>query len=187
MSSRTRLLAALCLAVASTAAFADNVRGAWSAPFSWPLISAHAVLTPDGRVLTYGTDANGLQTGYFIYDMWDPVAGATSGGHLTLPNMTATDIFCSSQLILASSGSVFLAGGDNFVNGRTTNTGNNNTNLFSPVDNSLVRGNNMNRARWYSTSITLPTGEVFIQGGSGRRRSPGDSRSRRLASGRCRA
>ena len=46
MSCRTRLMAALCLVVSSTAAFADNVRGAWSAPFAWPLISAHAVLTP---------------------------------------------------------------------------------------------------------------------------------------------
>src|SRR5512147_124025 len=113
MSLHARLLAVVCLAVSSTTAFADNVRGAWSAPFSWPLISAHAVLTPDGRVLTYGTDGNGLQTGYFIYDVWDPLAGM-DGGHLTLPNMTATDIFCSSQLILAQSGSIFLAGGDNF-------------------------------------------------------------------------
>src|SRR4051794_24148894 len=155
MLSRFRLLAALCLVVSSSVAFADNVRGAWSAPFSWPLIAAHSVLTPDGRVLTYGTDANGNQTGYFIYDVWDPMGGV-NGGHLTLPNMTATDIFCSSQLILATSGNIFLAGGDNFVNGRTTNTGNNNTNVFSPLDNSLARGSNMNRARWYSTSITLP-------------------------------
>ena len=167
MFSRSRALAALCLVASSSAALADNGVGAWSAPFSWPLISAHAVLTPDGRVLTYGTDANGNQTGYFIYDVWDPVAGPTGGGHLTLPNMTATDIFCSSQLILATSGNIFLAGGDNFVSGKTTNTGNNNTNVFNPLDNSLVRGNNMNRARWYSSSITLPTGEIYIQGGSG--------------------
>src|SRR6185312_7125807 len=105
-------------------------------------------------------------TGFFIYDVWDPSAGL-AGGHLTLPNMTGTDIFCSSQLVLAQTGSIFLAGGDNFVNGATTNTGNNNTNVYTPADDSLTRGNNMNRSRWYSSSTTLLNGEVYIQGGSG--------------------
>jgi YVTN family beta-propeller protein len=167
MSIRIRLAAAMCVVACSSVATADNLRGAWSPPFSWPLIAAHAVLTPDGRVLTYGTDGNGIQTGYFIYDVWDPQAGPTGAGHLTLPNGTATDIFCSSQLILPQSGNIFLAGGDNWVNGRTTNTGNNNTNVYNPADNSLARGSNMNRARWYSTSTALLNGEIYIQGGSG--------------------
>jgi large repetitive protein len=162
-----RLAGLLSLSVFFTPpGLANNVQGAWSAPSPWPLIAAHAVLTPDGRVLTYGTDGNGKQTGFFIYDVWDPSAGL-GGGHLTLPNMTGTDIFCSSQLVLAQTGSIFLAGGDNFVNGATTNTGNNNTNVYTPADDSLARGNNMNRARWYSSSTTLLNGEVYIQGGSG--------------------
>ena len=33
--------------------------------------------------------------------------------------------------------------------------------------NVLSRGNNMNRARWYSSSTVLLNGEVYIQGGSG--------------------
>ena len=165
MSIQTRVAAAFCVLGLSSIAAADNVRGAWSAPFSWPLISAHAVLTPDGRVLTYGTDSAGKQTGFFIYDVWDP-QGGTSGGHLTLPNTTATDIFCSSQIIMPQSGNIFLAGGDNFVNGATTNTGNNNTNVYNPTTNDLARGNNMNRARWYSTSTTLLNGEIYIQGGT---------------------
>jgi len=165
MSIRTRAAAAVCVLALSSIAAADNVRGAWSAPFTWPLISAHAVLTPDGRVLTYGTDNAGKQTGFFIYDVWDP-QGGTTGGHLTLPNTTNTDIFCSSQIIMPQSGNIFLAGGDNFVNGNTTNTGNNNTNVYSPLDNSLTRGLNMNRPRWYSTSTTLLNGEIYIQGGT---------------------
>ncbi|HEX6638619.1 MAG TPA: putative Ig domain-containing protein [Steroidobacteraceae bacterium] len=167
MSIRVRLLAALSIAFFSSVATADNIKGAWSAPFDWPLIAAHAVLTPDGRVLTYGTDGNGKQTGYFIYDIWDPSVGASAGGHLTLPNGTGTDIFCSSQIILPQSGNIFLAGGDNWTGSATTNTGNNNTNVFSPYDNTLARGNNLNRARWYSTSTTLINGEIYIQGGSG--------------------
>ena len=52
----------------------------WSDEFSWPMIGIHAALTPDGKVLTFGTDQNGMQTGLHIYDVWDPVANT----HMTL-------------------------------------------------------------------------------------------------------
>ena len=67
-------------AVAS-AARADNGVGAWAPPASWPLIAIHTVLTPDGRVLTYGTTDTGQQTGSTIYDIWDPSAGHGRGPH----------------------------------------------------------------------------------------------------------
>src|SRR5207342_1192703 len=66
-----------------------------------------------------------------------------------------------------ASGSVFVAGGDNWTGTATTNTGNNNSNVFKPSDNTLSRGSNMNRARWYSSSTTLTNGETYIQGGNG--------------------
>jgi hypothetical protein len=109
MSNRFRLAAAFCAFAFSSATLADNVRGAWSPPFNWPLIAAHMILTPDGRILSYGTDGNGNQTGFFIYDVWDPNAGTTGGGHLTMPNISGTDIFCSSQVIMALSGDIFIA------------------------------------------------------------------------------
>ena len=143
-----------------------NLKGAWSAVGTWPLIAIHMVLMPDGRVLSYGTDGTGRQTGVFIYDVWDS-AGGLGGGHLTLPNGTNTDIFCSSQLVLPEGSSVFVAGGDNWTGTGTTNTGNNNSNLFDYSANALASGNNMNRARWYSSSTALLSGEVYIQGGSG--------------------
>jgi YVTN family beta-propeller protein len=148
-------------------AWADNGVGKWLSPASnnWPLISVHAALTPDGRVLTYGTDGTGRQTGYFIYDVWDPSQGL-SNGHVTLDNMTLTDLFCSSQVVLPQSGSIFIAGGDNWTGTSTTNSGNNNSNTFRYTDNTLSRGTNMNRARWYSSATVLVNGEVYIQGGS---------------------
>ena len=158
-------LAALFVLFSANVAVADKVRGDWSSLGAWPLIAVHAVLTPDGRVLTYGTDGNGNQTGLFIYDVWDPAAGGLANGHLTLPNGTNTDIFCSSQVILPASGNIFIAGGDNYVSGATTNTANNNTNVFNTSNLTLARGNNMNRSRWYSTSTTLVNGETYIQGG----------------------
>ena len=143
-----------------------NVKGMWSAVAPWPVIGIHAVLLPEGRVLTYGTDENGRQTGFFTYDVWDPADGL-GAGHLTLPNGTGTDLFCGSQLVLPQSGAgVLLAGGDNWTGTSTTNTGNNNSNIFDSSANTLRRGSNMNRARWYSTSTTLANGETYIQGGS---------------------
>ena len=143
-----------------------NVKGMWSPVYNWPLISVHAVLMPDGRVMTYGTKSDGTQTGNFIYDLWDG-AGAPDAGHQTLANSTGTDIFCSSQLLLPSTGNVFIAGGDNWTGTATTNTGNNNSNLLDRGTNVLARGLAMNRARWYSSSITLLNGETYTQGGSG--------------------
>jgi hypothetical protein len=58
--------------------------------------------------------------------LWDINAGL-NGGHLTLDNVTNTDIFCGSQVVLPQGGQVFLAGGDNWTGTGTTNTGNNNS------------------------------------------------------------
>src|SRR5215813_12773073 len=149
-----------------------NRLGAWSSGLGqsmaqWPLIPLHAVLLGDGRLLTYGTDGNGVQTGYFTYDVWDPQAGLGQNAHLTLPNNTHTDLFCSAQIVLPQSGNVLVAGGDNWTGTATTNTGNNNSNIFTPGDNSLTRSGNMNRPRWYASPITLPDGRTYIQGGNG--------------------
>ena len=37
-------------------------RGMYGTLQSWPLITVHAVLMPDGRVMSYGTDGSGRQT-----------------------------------------------------------------------------------------------------------------------------
>jgi len=152
----------------SLTALASNVLGGWVSPVgnNWPIIPIHATLTPDGRVLTYGSQSNGKQGGYFIYDVWDP-AGGLGGGHLTLPNQTQTDLFCGAQVLLPLSGEVFLAGGDVWNGTQTTNFGNNNTNLFDYTDNALNRANSMFRPRWYATTTTLVNGEILVQGGKG--------------------
>ncbi|MEO8223704.1 MAG: galactose oxidase-like domain-containing protein [Gammaproteobacteria bacterium] len=144
---------------------ADNVNGTWSAVTPWPLIPIHAVLLPDKRVLSYGSTASGVQSGSFIYDVWDPASGL-SGGHLTLPNLTSTDIFCSSQLVLPTGNNVFIAGGDVYNGSQVQNSANPNTNLFDYLANTLTRQTNMNRGRWYSTSTALLNGEVYVQGGT---------------------
>ncbi len=162
------LACSLCLLppLAQSEAPAAHVGGKWGTLENWPLVSIHAVLTPGGNVLTYGTDGLGHQTGRFIYDVWDPALGGLSTGHMTLPNATGTDIFCSAQVLLPQ-GDIFIAGGDNFVDGETTQTGNSDANLFAPAANTLSRAGNMHRPRWYASTTTLPNGETYIQGGTG--------------------
>ena len=140
-----------------------NVKGQFGPVVPWPVIPVHAVLTADGRVLSYGTDTTGKQTANFQYAVWD----IADNSHTTFSNGSGTDIFCSSQILLPTGDQVFIAGGDNWNGTGTTNTGNNNSNLFATANNSLTRQNNMNRARWYSSSAMMLNGEIYIQGGTG--------------------
>jgi hypothetical protein len=141
-----------------------NLVGAWSGLAQWPVIPIHMVMLRDGRVMTYGTKRDGAPTGYFIYDIWDPKAGLFDG-HLTLPNGTATDIFCGAQVVLPGSGDVMMAGGDTWDGLQHTLKGNSASTIFRSNASRLVKGPPMNRERWYGTATTLPDGEVYIQGG----------------------
>jgi len=141
----------------------------WSPVYNWPVVAVHATLLPDGRVLTFGSSATGQQGANAIYDIWDSTV-APDAGHMTLPNGSGTDIFCSSNLLLAplsaqSPASVFIAGGDNWNGTSTTNTANPNSNIFDVSTGTLTRKADMLSPRWYSTSTTLLNGEVYIQGG----------------------
>lgn len=65
------LVAFYACAIAASPALANSVNGAWLSPTNdnWPLVAIHAILTPDGRVLTYGSHASGKATGLFSYDI----------------------------------------------------------------------------------------------------------------------
>jgi Domain of unknown function (DUF1929) len=167
-----RAVRALSLSVAVAAgapsgAGADNGVGAWSPLQPWPLIPIHAAILKDGRVLTFGTDSLGQQTGRFVYDVWNPAAGFGAVAHRTLANTTRTDLFCSAQAVLPGSGKVLLVGGDLWDGGATTNDPNNDSVVFDPDRDALVQANLMKRRRWYATATTLPSGETYIQGGEG--------------------
>ncbi len=145
--------------------------GFWGPLTPWPLVSVHAVLMPDGRVMSYGSKADGTQTGFFAVDLWDS-AGNLDAGHISIINGTGTDLFCSSQLLLppaslSSIPNVFMAGGDNWTGSSTTNTGNSRSTLFNTSTNTLTRGSDMGRARWYASSVMLVNGETLVMGGTG--------------------
>jgi hypothetical protein len=99
-------------ATSNTDTKAAATDGAWSAVGQWPFIPIHAAVLPDGRVLTYGSTSGGEQGGHLQYDIWDPAAGLGSGSHLTLPNSTSVDTFCSAGLVMPQSGNFITASGD---------------------------------------------------------------------------
>jgi hypothetical protein len=139
-----------------------NISGSWGGLLSWPLIGLHVILTPDGKILTYGTDNAGDQGGYKIFDVWDPVSGV----HTTLPNNTYVDEFCSAAQIIPGTDQVILTGGDSRLQGQV-NAGIASTNIYDPTTDSLTVNPSgaMNFARWYPTLITLDNGQLLVLGG----------------------
>lgn len=143
--------------------------GSWSVARTWPEVAIHAALTPDGRVMTFGTDENGAQGAQFNYSVWDPV----SDEHLVLPNTTPTDIFCSAQVLLPGNGDLLLAGGD--IRGRQVpnpdtggirvNWGVDDVNRYHYQSRTLTRDTPMRSARWYASVLSLPDGRIFTAGG----------------------
>ena len=93
---------------ASQANLPEDVGGQWSDVFDWPIIGIESILTPDGKILTYGTDQLGQQGGALVYDVWDPATNT----HYTLPNKTPTDMFCSAAIVVPSTGEILISGGD---------------------------------------------------------------------------
>ena len=153
---------------ANAGAAGPEMLGSWSAVGNWPLIAIHAALTPEGKVFTFGTNGDGKQTGAFIYDIWDPTAGAITQGHSTLPNTTPTDLFCSIQILAPETGNILTLGGDiTGPNGGSINIGNDDIVSLNTAGNSLSPAGSLNRDRWYASVATLPSGGLYIQGGDG--------------------
>ncbi len=141
-------------------------QGRWGPVEEWPLVAIHAAVTNDGRVVTYGTTAEGQQTGRFTYDVWTPQRSAASG-HLTLPNTTETDLFCNLQLNRSDTGELLMFGGDDWTGTGTTNTGNADIVAYDPATGAIRTLPGMHRPRWYGTGTTLADGSVYVQGGLG--------------------
>ncbi|MFO1171401.1 MAG: cadherin-like domain-containing protein [Hyphomicrobiaceae bacterium] len=135
--------------------------GDWSDVISWPLIGLHAILTPDRKILSFGTDGAGNQGG-FIYDVWDPVTGQ----HTVLPNFTPTDIFCAMQVIVPETGEILISGGDARPDGHV-NEGVHDVNTFDYTTNLLTVSPDgpMNFDRWYPSAVTLGNGQIVLLGG----------------------
>lgn len=159
MKNRIAVACLLSTAMMSLHA-APNTEGTWTGVESWPLIPIHAVLTPEGKVFTWGTDGAGTQTNVFNYDVWDPSLGADASSHELLPNTVGVDSFCSAALVLPETGEIIMAGGDARPQG-VTNGGINNVLKYDTNNGELSSARSMSSARWYPTTTTLANGEIY--------------------------
>jgi len=141
---------------------APDTEGQWSQQVDWPMIPIHAVLTPQGKILTWGVE--GISSGQFKYDIWDPTLGTSNASHNTITSSIGVSSFCSSGLVLPETGNVLMPGGDARPEG-LTNSGITSVAEFNTSDNGLSRAAEMSYARWYPTSITLPDGDILVSGG----------------------
>jgi hypothetical protein len=126
-----------------------NTRGMWSPVYNWPGVAVHAVLLPDGRLLTFGSTTTGVQTGISNYDIWDST-GAPMRATMPLINGTGTDIFCSSSVLLApespgNAATAFIAGGDLWTGTQTLNQPNQNSAVVDVASGALTRKSDMLR------------------------------------------
>jgi len=143
---------------------APQDEGSWSPVVNWPTIAIHSVLTPQGKVMNFGTNENGVQGAQFFYDVWDPKLGTGANSHSTLPNTLGVDSFCSAAVLLPETGDVLMSGGDNRPNGGT-NRGIDDALVYKTATNSLSRAADMQSARWYPTSTVLTNGDILLNGG----------------------
>ena len=132
-----------------------NLLGEWSEIIDWPHTAVSAANLPDGRILTYSSnDEDSWPAGQpeFTYAAaWDPKTGIFK----MVPH-NAHDMFCA-ELVMTDDGKVFVTGGRNHV--PTTSVFDFNTEEWSTIDD-------MNKGRWYPTSVSLPNGDVFTALGS---------------------
>src|SRR5438045_9724715 len=59
-----------------------TTQGMWSSTQQWPLVPLHVTVMPDGRVLSYGTPADGESVqDCSTLDIWDPALALTCACH----------------------------------------------------------------------------------------------------------
>lgn len=138
--------------------------GRWSNVIDWPLIAIHSVVTPEGKVLSFGTTLEGEQGANFHYDLWDPEFGTAPQSHLTLENSLGVDSFCSAAVVMPENGNVLMSGGDVRF-GRGYNSGVSDAPVFNTSTATLSRAADMSFARWYPSATTLASGEILLTGG----------------------
>ena len=159
---------------------------------SWPTVAVHAGLTPDGKVLTYGLDANFGVDGTQVntkFLIWDPKKGTSENAFNILDMSHPVDsAFCSGMMLLPD-GQMLIAGGSiqgnrdagndvihlyDYRTGNITMLGDeghlmlmeDGQHMPMPMPMSMpMQDNDLVEARWYPTLTTLPDGRILIQGG----------------------
>ncbi len=138
--------------------------GQWSDLHTWPLIPLHMALTPDGHVMSFGTDGAGVQGGSTIFDVWIPALGSGAAAHSVTPNgIQDSDLLCAIQVIDPLRDVILTAGGD--VPGAYPQAGSAMVTSYS-TETGYQEESPMEYARWYASGNTLPDGRILVEAGS---------------------
>ncbi len=130
---------------AAFSAGSPSEAGRWTAPMSWPIVSVHLSLLPDGRVLAFGHNG--------VPQIWDP----DTGDFTSVPSPAL--LFCAGHTF-APDGRLIVAGGHiSNAHGLPDVT------IFSPGSSSWSTSTPMQLGRWYPTNTATADGEVVITAG----------------------
>ena len=154
---KRRLLAALtlCCAIQTTPALAAPADdGAWSQPFSLPLIAIHAAMLPTGKVLLFSAEHGvpGIH-GWIL----DPVSLALKN----VPPPPPWNPDCAGHSFLAD-GRLLLSGG---TLGFNPTRGPRSAYIFDSFAEQWIQIEDMRAGRWYPSNITLADGRVITISG----------------------
>src|SRR5438874_5783022 len=145
---RLRVFSVLFLFVLASSAFAQDPAtvGQWSSVMTWPYEAIHAHLLSTGKVMFWDRGDHS--------QLWDPASNT-----VTAATPSGANIFCSGHAFLTN-GQIFVTGGriTNFVGLRSAY-------LYRPADDVWTQLPDMNDARWYPTSTTLPNGDMLVISG----------------------
>jgi Domain of unknown function (DUF1929)/Carbohydrate binding module (family 6) len=140
--------------------------GQWGPKFAWPSISIHAVVLPNGKIMSWdssakgdGYDANGQpKVTETVTWLWDPETDPTSTHQTSILN-THTNMFCAGHSLLPD-GKLLVVGGHIF-----NLKGFPHTNTYDFKTSTWTAGPNTNKGRWYPTTLVLGNGDVLIANG----------------------
>jgi Domain of unknown function (DUF1929)/Glyoxal oxidase N-terminus/Galactose oxidase, central domain len=127
--------------------------GRWSTVSNWPVVTIHALLLSNGKVMAWERRDNVLTTATRV---WDPATD-----RFTRHPNPFVSLFCSGHTVLPD-GRLMTAGGHVYRDGNGAKT----LSFFDPRTNGWTRGPDMNAGRWYPTVTMLPNGETLVIGGS---------------------
>ncbi len=134
--------------------------GRWTNPFNWPVQAVHAVMTPQGDIMSFGfRNGSGNR---FDYDLWSPDLGTADSSHNTFASDQGVVSFCNASIVMPSDGNILMPGGTKI---NSDNAGVADVPIYDTVTGGLSRAPDMANPRWYPTTVTLPNGEILVAGG----------------------
>lgn len=134
--------------------------GRWTSPFAWPVQAVHAIMTPQGDIMSYGF-RNGSGN-IFDYDVWNPLLGSATASHNTFASSEGVFSFCNASIVMPSDGNILLPGGTKL---NSDNAGVVDVPVYNTETGGLSRAPDMANPRWYPTAVSLPNGEILVAGG----------------------